>query len=810
VLLMALLPAGAAGQSVGVAGTLAGRVIEAGTGAALASAEILLFPAGEAAPPAGSPSEAVLAAALARDQTGPTGSYALERVPPGRYWIHVRRIGYRPATVEVRVVGPSSPHVSVALDVEPITLEPLEVVTRADAELRDVTGARLALGRVDAARIRQTRYLTSDSRLVTPAEVEEAVTLGEADVFRALQRLPGVSTRDDFSAELWTRGASWGETRVYLDGMPLFNPLHGFGLLSGLSFRGVGAVVLHPGVHPVTFPEGGAAVLDIHTRSGLGMSRPQAGLDVSLASAQAWGSGPVSDGSGGWAATLRRSYADVVAGAVDDEKGETQFPYEFTDLQTRIDLDLGDGILLDATALWERDAVTGELPDVLHRTRALWGNAVGRAALSFPMGAYHARATLGGTRYRASIDSIPSTFDDDFNAPAEDPSSHVMSYARLGIEVVPGGRGADSAWSAGADLSRQASRYAGPEAWPYASRPAELAETRWAAALTRLGVWGRRRLSRGDLSLDGGLRVDVGSTTVAGRVELSPSLVVGYRPARGTSISAAVARSVQYAQSPAAVGPRFEQHLESGRLWILADPRRAPLSVRTGTLGAEQWIGERWLASATVYARKSTGVLLPDPTPGPLIQRTALVAGEVDAKGLDVSLRRLSGRITGWVGYSLSRADADVLGRRIPAPTDRRHTFDLTASTALGSGWELGLAHTFTTGAPYARVLDDCEECGDGVHLDAPFLRRGPSYESLDVLLSWSHTFDRWAFGFFIQGRNLLGHDNAVTYSNTVPVCGTSGYLEGAVCGDGREPERRDRFLEGIPTLPLLGLQVRF
>src|SRR5690606_14373537 len=113
--------------------------------------------------------------------------------------------------------------------------------------------------------------------------------------FRALQRTPGVTTRDDFTATLWTRGASWDQTRVYLDGLPLFNPTHAGWLFSAVNPDALGEAVFYPGVRPARYGEGAAAVLDLSARSGGGPGVRGRG-ELSLASARLAMDGGTRDG----------------------------------------------------------------------------------------------------------------------------------------------------------------------------------------------------------------------------------------------------------------------------------------------------------------------------------------------------------------------------------------------------------------------------------------------------------------------------------------------------------------------------------
>jgi hypothetical protein len=114
------------------------------------------------------------------------------------------------------------------------------------------------------------RLLALDARAITHADVEQAVTLGETDVFRGAQRLAGIAARDEYAAEFWTRGGRWDQTRVLVDGLPLFAPTHAFGAYSALNPDALGSAVLHLGVRPASIAEGGSGVVDVRTRHGAG------------------------------------------------------------------------------------------------------------------------------------------------------------------------------------------------------------------------------------------------------------------------------------------------------------------------------------------------------------------------------------------------------------------------------------------------------------------------------------------------------------------------------------------------------------
>jgi hypothetical protein len=245
---------------------------------------------------------------------------------------------------------------------------------------------------------------------------------------------------------------------------------------------------------------------------------------------------------------------------------------------------------------------------------------------------------------------------------------------------------------------------------------------------------------------------------------------------------------------------------------VLAGPDREPLVANIATVGAEAWLGPAWILSMTGYVRRSEGVILPDPTPGLIVQRSPLVTGRTHAQGLDLVLRRLSGRVTGSIAYSLARARAHASGIDVPAPTDRARVLDITARTQLGRGIGLATAYTWASGAPFARTLDRCvgETCRAASFLEAPFRRRSPDYASLDLVVDWSHRFGGWSLGGFLQARNILGHDNAVTYEGTSERCLSGAQASEGSCPDGSTLIEEDTFTPGIPTIPLIGLRISF
>ncbi len=230
---------------------LRGTVLDADTGTPLAGADVVLETVFGGLVSSDPGRGSVFLGSVRYVTTRSDGTYAFRGLGEGIYRLRVERIGYRGASVEVRYEGPADPRVSVALEVEPVRLDPVDVVAAPVESITPVgtpQGAAAGGARIAAERLRQDRHLGSDTRVLGDSDLSEAATLGETDLLRAIHRLPGVTADDDWSAEPWTRGSGWDETRVYFDGLPLFDPVHFGGAFTSVSPTAVGSLVFHPGV----------------------------------------------------------------------------------------------------------------------------------------------------------------------------------------------------------------------------------------------------------------------------------------------------------------------------------------------------------------------------------------------------------------------------------------------------------------------------------------------------------------------------------------------------------------------------------
>jgi hypothetical protein len=809
-------------------GTVVGTILDAGSGQPLAGALVLLEPRpGGAMRPA---SAGGFWTAGVSQVTDAGGGYRFTGLPAGDYRLLVRRLGYRPAAIDVELRQPDPLRLSVGLTVQPIWLEPTQVTAPRAPFVRTASGVdREALARLDVELSRQREHFESDTRSLTEADVHEAVTLGETDLFRALHRFPGVTTRDDFTAELWTRGAPWSHTRVYFDGMPLLNPLHLAGVFSGINPDAVGGAFFHPGGRSAALGEGAAAVLDLSSRPALGASGLDGGAELSAVSARVALEGRLG-GRGGWMISGRRSYADLVQSYLSllvdsisrftDSTG--RIPYAFQDVATRLDVPLSDVATLELSGLWERDDLDGTVGSLLRDSRGHWGNTVARASIVSPLGSLALRHTIGVSRFDADVSRLVATGEDLSQAvPAHRPTANAVTHVILRGSA----EGAGAArWSGGYELAALSQRYHGPPPRPYPQ--VVLPDTlELGARRSIVSLWGERRWLRGPFAVRAGLRLELpGHVANAPVVAPAPRISARWATSPGFALSAAYARTFQYTQAIAPAGPGVGPDLHLSDVWLMAGDTIPALRSDVATFGGEWWMGEQWLGSVTLYGRRVTGYAVPDPTPDTLSpDRPVFVTGSNRAGGLELSLRRLGGRVTGSWTYSEGVSQVTAGGFTYPSIAERRRVLNASATVRVIPSVRAGAAFTAASGAPYTRfiletVSIDTIFSSDTVlsvdtlqaaqRVEAPSANRAPAYFTLDLFGEWSHAFRSWSVSVFFQLRNVLNRRNAVTYVGSYQTCPVNPATSSGVRpspGNGC-----DLFDRGLPLLPLVGVSVRF
>lgn len=778
-LLLATLGNSARAQSIPSV-TVRGSVIDAASSTPISGAHLTLTGMTPAVLPASSPSPVLNGSRVAT--TDSTGAYEIRAVAAGSYRLFVRRLGYQPALIDLDVGDATrDTRLSFGLTVVPIRLEPVTV----ESGRLDTFGTLSPPKEGDdslpviAVRARQTEFLSTDVRDLTALGALQAGGLGETDLLRALRRFPGVTGKDDHSAELWVRGARWDQVRISYDGLPIFNPFHASETMTAISGDAIGAAFLHPGVRPASLMSQGASLIDIRSRAPTDTGNNWIGgasrRDISGAFEHA-----ARDGTGGWMITGRRSYNQVIGLPIAPPR-DHDVVGNYSELTIRTDHRLGKHQSLETSLLRTEDRTLvpqfpgfaefaySELPV---RSRSL----LYRATLNRTMRRVRFSQTVGysdHTSFDVSQMYPPGVRDtntsyDPWAASASAYYSHGSSvnYMTYRGEVRPL---ASNRWDFGYELYRfHTTSFALQHdvSWSNLTRDHfNLRRSRVVGAVWSEGRW--NPFSR--LAVDAGARME--SLKGALQPRLAPSVQARVRLDPLTHLSIGASRTFQDAQEVPFVGGLTRA---SRGFWFLSGEGFPAMRADQATVGVDRWFGPSILLDVNAFARRLNDVALQPLPTGDSIPQPLLLSERVDAKGIEFGLRKLAGSFTGSLGYTLSRSTSRIGADTYDGSGDRRHELDATAMWRAGR-YRLGSAFTYMSGAPYTRIT-----VGQGYYLaqdsvqwaslsrsEARNSRRLPSFTSLDLFVERTGRIRRATVTPYIGIQNVL---NSLNFTEALPL----------------------------------------
>jgi hypothetical protein len=231
-------------------------------------------------------------------------------VPAGNYTVEYRYLGY---TTQTRVLSlTANTRIDVELVAEELTLQ--EVVVTGDPEDINVSGVEMSTAELNIETIKKIPSF-----------------LGEVDVIKSIQQLPGVSSVGEGSSGFNVRGGSVGQNLVLLDEAPVYNSSHLLGFFSVFNPDAVKDIKLYKGGIPPRFGGRIASILDIRMKEGNNKEFEVNGGIGSIFSRLAL-EGPIVEDKSSFFFGMRRSYIDILARPFTDtfDDGAGLYFYDFT------------------------------------------------------------------------------------------------------------------------------------------------------------------------------------------------------------------------------------------------------------------------------------------------------------------------------------------------------------------------------------------------------------------------------------------------------------------------------------------------
>ncbi|OEK06231.1 TonB-dependent receptor [Roseivirga misakiensis] len=146
---------------------------------------------------------------------------------------------------------------------------------------------------------------------IDPENLSALPSLGEFDIFRSLQLLPGISGTDETSSALTIRNSPSAHNLVLFDGFTIYRLDHFFGVYSAINADAVRNIQVYKGGFGAKYGGRVSGVVDITGKTG-SFNEPNYSLGVNLLSARFSANVPINGGKGALHFSARRAYTDII------------------------------------------------------------------------------------------------------------------------------------------------------------------------------------------------------------------------------------------------------------------------------------------------------------------------------------------------------------------------------------------------------------------------------------------------------------------------------------------------------------------
>ena len=606
---------------------------------------------------------------------------------------------------------------------------------------------------------------------------------GEVDLLRSLQLLPGVQTAGEGTTGLFVRGGSADQNLVQLDGAPVYNASHFFGIFSVFNPDALKKVDLYKGNMPASFGGRASSLIDIsllegnkeqiHGNGGIGSISSRLTLD-----------GPLFGKNSSFIVSGRRTYADLFLKLSSDENLKNN-KLNFHDLSGKFSFILGEKDKLSFSTYQGSDFLGLDKEFGLgwiNWVNSVNWNRVNSEKSFFDLQGYH-------SRYSYNIDindpengfewsnlltetGVKAIWTQNWSAKTSvNWGIHSQYYYFAPIDLEPDPESGIQAIKTSPKNGLLNNFFAGlnHEISPKLSTEVGL---RW-GLYNQLGE-GVEYIYPGDIP-QRDQEIDSVSFKKFESMEfyqgLEPRVAFRYLVNDQLSIKAAYNRNFQYVQ----IATNSSAGLPIDR-WILADRYTQPIRSDQFSLGIFKNLDQnRWEFSLEGYykdlrnvidLRNGAQVLFTDQV------ETEVLSGEGWAYGVETLLRKNTGKTTGWLAYTWSRTWRQIegvsLGETYNPRFDRPHDFTLVLNHEFSPSWSAGLTFVYTTGLAVSFPVGSYVVDNQNVPLYSNYRNqnRFPDYHRMDASVTWRNADKgrKWRGSWNFSIYNLYGRKNPFAY----------------------------------------------
>jgi hypothetical protein len=677
-------------------------------------------------------------------------------VPAGTYTVEVSFVGF--STQQRKVTADASQRLDFKL--APGGSELTEVVVTARSADAAISKAQMGVETIDLKQIAKVPVL-----------------FGEKDVIKTLTLLPGIKSAGEGSSGFTVRGGAVDQNLILLDEAPVYNASHLLGFFSTFNSDAIKDLTVYKGGMPAQYGGRLSSVVDIKMKEGNNQQLHGSG-GIGLIASRLALEGPITKDKGSFLVTARRTYADVFL-KLSSNPTTRQSSLYFYDLNAKANYVLNERNRVFFSGYLGRDALGfsdrfgqsyGNQTATVRWNHLFSDRIFSNTSLIFSKYDYQIKISSGDRNF--SIDSKIQDWNLKQDFEFYPSSTQTLRFGGQAIyhTITPGHVTADA--SSGVNPTADKTNYS-LETAAYASHD-------WQAAprlnfTTGLRLSGFSLLGPGTYSSYDAAGNVLAATDYARNkflktyVRLEPRFAASFTLNEASSIKASYARNVQnlhllsnanassptdlYIPTSFNVKPEVADQVSAGYYRTLGPKKEYSMTVETYYKALQNQLDYR------------NGTQLQ----GNFDVEASLLYGTGRAYGIEWLLRKDVGRLTGWLGYTLSRTERKFTeindGAYFPSRQDRTHDVSLVAIYQLNPKWSFSGTFVASTGNAVTFPVGKYQ-VGNRIisYYGLRNADRMPSYQRLDLGATYEkphqegHRFhSSWSFSVY----NALGRENA-------------------------------------------------
>ncbi|HEX6192304.1 MAG TPA: TonB-dependent receptor [Chitinophagaceae bacterium] len=540
--------------------------------------------------------------------------------------------------------------------------------------------------------------------------------MGEVDLLKVIQLLPGVRNAGEGNAGFYVRGGGPDQNLILLDDAVVYNTGHLFGFFSVFNSDAIKNVSLIKGGMPAQYGGRLSSVLDVSMKDG-NMNKMQVEGGIGLIASRFSIQGPIKKDKASFILSARRTYVDALATPFIKKTSDFHGSgYYFYDLNAKVNYRFSDKDRLFLSGYFGRDVFDFRNAKRSFKTKIPWGNSTATLRWNHVFNRrLFSNTTLLYNDYKFKFAAAQDNFEIGLSSGIKDLSlktdfdyypipNHKLKFGGLithhnFIPNVASGRQDSIVFTPNNETEKFAAETALyiQDDWEPGEKWKINYGIRW-STFTQIGPY-----TRYTRDVDGN-KLDSTSYTAFEPVKtyggFEPRVTLRYAINDDMSVKASVTRNIQYIHLVSNSGTTLPTDL-----WV---PSTYVVKPQVSWLYAaglfKNFNDNTWETSLEIYYKDMENQIeyVEGYTPSLKDPELDFVFGKGWSYGAELLLNKVKGRFTGWIGYTLSwtwRKFPQLNdGETYPVKYDRRHDLSVVTNFEINKNWRVGAVFVYGTG----------------------------------------------------------------------------------------------------------------